>query len=201
MQDQTTSRRLLVKVMVGLMLSTAVARVPMAYAAKESSRHPAVKYMKKVARDLIAAQRTGTISSFSAAIRQHADVPEIANYSLGRYRGKLRKSKRGAYYRGVRRFMARYFADQSKRYRVVKADISSNVTESSGAILVNTTVRLKSGATHNITWRLVKRRGSYRITDVKVFGFSLTFLQRGIFYRFLSKRNGDVNALVVALNR
>jgi hypothetical protein len=32
-------------------------------------------------------------------------------------------------------------------------------------------------------------------------GFSLIYLQRGIFTSFLSKRNGDVSELVAALNR
>ena len=38
-------------------------------------------------------------------------------------------------------------------------------------------------------------------TDVKVLGFSLVYLQRGIFTSFISKRNGDVGQLVIALNR
>lgn len=196
-----TSRRSFLTATIGLLLSTGIVPAAQVSAATKPARHPAVKQMQRVARDLIAAQRTGTISSFAAVIRRHADVVEIANYSLGRYRGKLSKSKRSAYYRGVRRFMARYFADQSKKYQIVKADISSNVREDDGDVLISSKVHLKSGSTYTINWRLAKRRGKYRITDVKVLGFSLTYLQRGIFYRFLSKKNGDVNALVVALNR
>ena len=157
--------------------------------------------MQRVARDLISAQRAGTIDSFSAVIRKHADVTSIGNYSLGPYRPKLRKSKRSAYYRGVRKFMARYFAEQSKKYRVATADIGSDVRTNNGDFLVTTRVKLTSGTSYNVVWRLAKRRGSYKITDVTVLGFSLTYLQRGIFQRFLTKRGGDVNALVLALNR
>jgi hypothetical protein len=36
---------------------------------------------------------------------------------------------------------------------------------------------------------------------VNVLGFSLAYMQRGIFQRFIAKNGGDVNALVAALNR
>jgi phospholipid transport system substrate-binding protein len=168
---------------------------------KAVARHPAVKYMERVASELISAQRTGTISSFSAVIRKRADVQEIANYSLGRYASSLKKSQRSAYYTGVRRFMARYFVDQSKQYQIKRAEIGSNVTESEGDYVVNTKVYMKNGNTYNVSWRLAKRRGSFRITDAKVLGFSMTYMQRNLFYSFLAKRNGNVKALVAALNR
>lgn len=192
------SRRLAIGLTVASLIASAAA--PTALAA-QTKRHPAVKYMERVAGELIAAQRAGTISSFSNVIRKRADVEAIANYSIGRYRSSLRKSQRGAYYTGVRRFMARYFADQTKKYQVKRAEIGSNVTKSDGEFIVSTKVFLKSGSTYNVTWRLAKRRGSYRITDVKVLGFSLTYLQRNLFYSFLAKRDGNVKALVAALNR
>ena len=184
-----------------MFMATAVAPLPVAEAAKKTARHPAVKQMEKVADELIKAQRTGTIAGFSNVIRRHADVPDIANFSLGRYRSKLPKSKRSAYYRGVQRFMARYFANNSKRYRVVKATINPTVTPNGKDVYVDTKVKLQSGATYNVRWRLAKRRGRYKITDVKVLVFSLVTQQRSLFYSFLSKKNGDVNALVFALNR
>ncbi len=97
--------------------------------------------------------------------------------------------------------MARYFVDQSKQYRIKRAEIGSNVTESEGDYIVNTKVFLKNGNTYNVAWRLAKRRGSFRITDAKVLGFSMTYMQRNLFYSFLAKRNGNVKALVAALNR
>ena len=41
----------------------------------------------------------------------------------------------------------------------------------------------------------------YKVLDAKVIGFSLVYLQRGIFTSFVSKRNGNVAELVTALNR
>ena len=188
-------------VMAGLVLALAMVSGNNSQAGAGEHVRQAVKYMQKVASDMMAAQRRGTPESFARAIKRHADVQAIAMYSLGRYRGSLPPAKRGAYYRGVREFMARYFANQSRKYRIVKAEIGADARVSGEAVLVDTKVWLKSGATYKIVWRLVKRRGRYRVSDVSVLGFSLAFLQRGIFYRFLQKKSGDVNALVAALNR
>ena len=170
--------------------------------AKAATRaHPAVRYMQKVARDLLRAYRVGTIASFDKVLARHADVPAIALYSLGRYQNKLPRSRRSLYYRGVRQFMARYFAEQSHKYEIAKAWIENNPLKDGDDWLVRSRVKLTSGATYTVVWRVVKRRGRYRIADVKVLGFSLAYLQRGIFHRYLQKKNGDVNALVAALNR
>jgi phospholipid transport system substrate-binding protein len=193
------SRRIAIGLVTAFIMLGAGGALPEAHAAKK--RHPAVKYMERVASELIAAQRAGTISSFSNVIRKRADVEAIANYSIGRYRANLRKSQRNAYYTGVRRFMARYFADQTKKYRIKRAEIGSNVTKSSEEFIVTTKVYLTTGSTYNVNWHLAPRRGSFRITDVKVLGFSMTYLQRNLFYNFLAKRNGNVKALVAALNR
>ncbi len=163
--------------------------------------HPAVRYMQKVARDLLRAYRRGTIASFDRVLARHADIPAIALYSLGRYQSKLPRSRRNQYYRGVRQFMARYFAEQSHKYEIAKAWIENNPLKDGDDWLVRSRVKLTSGATYTVVWRVVKNRGRYRVADVKVLGFSLAYLQRGIFNRYLQKKNGDVNALVAALNR
>ena len=137
-----TTRRTLLTAALALIMSTALTPLPGAQAAKKKARHPAVRQMEKVADELIKAQRTGTISSFSNVIRRHADVPDIANFSLGRYRSKLPKSKRSAYYRGVQRFMARYFASNSKKYRVVKAVINPTVTPNGKDVYAAFAVRM-----------------------------------------------------------
>ncbi len=173
---------------------------PFAAEAREKP-HPAVQYMQKAASELLHAQSVGTVKSFARVLERRADVPAIAMYALGRYKPKLPKSRHGLYYRGVKRFMARYFADQSRKYRIVKTAIEKQPRREGSDYLVRSKVWLASGSSYSVVWRLAKRRGGWRITDVKVLGFSLSFLQRGIFYKYLQKKNGDVNALVAALNR
>ncbi len=163
--------------------------------------HPAVRYMQRVAAELLRAYRHGTIASFDKVLARHADVPSIAMYSLGRYSDRLPSAKRHLYYRGVRAFMARYFAEQSRKYEIVKGWIEDTPVKDGDDWLVRSKVKLASGSTYNVVWRVARRRGRWKVLDVKVMGFSLAYLQRGLFHRYLERKNGDVNALVAALNR
>ena len=97
--------------------------------------------------------------------------------------------------------MARYFADQSREYPVAKYEIGEATVDANKEILIASKVFLLSGQTYTVTWRLAWRGKGYKVMDAKMLGFSLVYLQRGIFQSYLSKRNGDVNALVAALNR
>ncbi len=175
----------------------AVAFASPAFAKAEDA---AVAYMKKVAKDMLAAHRQGTVASFKRAIQRHADVPAIADYSLGQYKSKLSSSQKQAYYGGTATFMARYFADQSREYVVAKYEIGEADVDGND-VNVDTKVYLMNGQSYTVVWKLGKRGSGFKVEDAKVMGFSLTYLQRGIFTSYLSKRNGDVAQLVAALNR
>lgn len=168
-----------------------------AFAAGEDA---AVAYMKKVAKDMLAAHRQGTVASFKRAIQRHADVAGIADYSLGQYKAKLQASQKQAYYSGTATFMARYFADQSRDYVVSKYVVGEAEVDGKD-ISVDTKVYLMNGQSYTVVWRLGKKGSGFKVEDAKVLGFSLIYLQRGIFTSFLSKRSGDVAQLVTALNR
>ncbi len=161
----------------------------------------AVNQMKRIANALRNAQNVGTRSAFREVIRKYADVPTIALYSLGRYKSKLQKSRRSRYFRGVQAFMGRYFSNESRRYKVAKTQINSNIKQDGKDVLISTKVELTSGSSYNVEWRLSKRRTGYKITDIKVLGFSMTFLQRGMFTAYVRKKDGSVEDLITALNK
>ncbi len=163
--------------------------------------HPAIAFMKRFGKDMLAAHRYGTVGKFADVIKTYADVPGISNYSLGQYKPNLRASQRSKYYQGVVTFMARYFAEQSREYRVAKYEIGEATVDSDDAVNVGSKIYLMSGQTYNVRWKLVWGNGTYKVSDVKVMGFSLTYLQRGLFTSFISKRKGDVGQLVAALTR
>jgi ABC-type transporter MlaC component len=73
--------------------------------------------------------------------------------------------------------------------------------DDSGAALVNTKVTLMTGTSYNVVFKVSRDGKGYQIADVNVLGFSLAYMQRGIFQRFIAKNGGDVKALVAALNR
>ena len=191
--DRIFTRRSTRRAVLGL-LALAVAGPAMA------SERQALEFMKGAAKDLLHANRQGTLVSFKGALQKHAAIPDIALYSLGRYQAKLPESQRSRYFGGVVTFMARYFADQSREYRVAKYELGDAVANGD-EVQVTSKVYLLSGQTYTVNWQLAKREGKYKITDVKVLGFSLVYLQRNLFTAFLSKRNGDVTELVAALVR
>lgn len=180
----------------------AIAGLALAFAAPAfaAGEDQAVAYMKKVAKDMLAAHRQGTVASFKRAIQRHADVAGIADYSLGQYKAKLQPSQKQAYYSGTATFMARYFADQSRDYVVSKYVVGEAEVDGKD-ISVDTKVYLMNGQSYTVVWRLGKKGSGFKVEDAKVLGFSLIYLQRGIFTSFLSKRSGDVAQLVAALNR
>lgn len=192
--DPSNSRRITRRAAVSTLLA---ALVSPALAAGEEQ---AVAYMRKVAKDMLNAHRQGTVASFKRAIQRHANVAAIADYSLGQYRSKLTAAQKQAYYGGTATFMARYFADQSREFTVAKYEVGEADADGK-TINVQTKVFLMNGKSYTVVWKLSQRSGGYKVEDAKVMGFSLIYLQRGIFTSFLSKRNGDVAQLVSALNR
>ena len=192
--DPSNSRRITRRAAVSTLLA---ALVSPALAAGDEQ---AVAYMRKVAKDMLNAHRQGTVASFKRAIQRHANVAAIADYSLGQYRSKLTAAQKQAYYGGTATFMARYFADQSREFTVAKYEVGEADADGK-TVNVQTKVFLMNGKSYTVVWKLSQRSGGYKVEDAKVMGFSLIYLQRGIFTSFLSKRNGDVAQLVTALNR
>lgn len=161
----------------------------------------AVSFMKKVKKELLRAAKSKSQAAFDRAIQRYADIPRIAINSLGQHSKKLAKSRRPTYYKGVKKYMTRYFTDQAKAYQIVAADVHSPSRPDGKYREVDTTVYLDSGWSYSVTWRVGKRTGRYKVTDVKVMGLWLTPMQRNVFEDYVSKAGGNVNALVWALNQ
>jgi ABC-type transporter MlaC component len=183
-------------VMTGLLAGTLGLATSTAEAADAS-----LAYMKKAANELFNAHKQGTVSAFLPPIERYADVASIADYSLGQYAAKLPAGERDTYYKGVALFIARYFADQTRYYRIAKWEMGEPDKQSDGDILINMRVTLLTGARHNVEWRLRAKGKGFKITDVKVAGFSLIYFQRGLFVSYIRERKGDVRQLVAVLNR
>ncbi len=165
----------------------------------QSKSDPAVRYMKRLSAPLIKAARRSSAPALYRLISRHADLKGIGTYSLGSYSARLKA--RRTYYRGVGRFLARYFTHMSKTYKVVKADIGSSSWRDGKAYLVDTMLHLKDGSSYSVRWRLVRSGRSFKINDLSISGFSMTWFQRRLFMNYISKHGSNVKALVKVLNR
>lgn len=161
--------------------------------------HPSVLFMDQVGKELLHAHRQGTVSAFLRVIVRYADVPGISGYLLGNY--KVPGGSQASYERGVANFISRYFAEQSQKYPIAKFEMGEATVDQNKDIFVASKVYLMSGQEYSVSWHLTWKDGRYKIVDVKMLGFSLTYWERNDFAQFLGKNNGDVQVLIAALNR
>ena len=157
-------------------------------------------YMQRVANELIAASRTGSVQSFASVIRSHADVPSIGLTALGSYASALPKGERPAYYNGMINFIARYAGKEAPKYPVAKAVMTGQAETGSGAT-VDSRITLKDGSSYDVRWILVKRGSVYKVRDAEVIGFRMTSFLDTLFQNYISENGGNPKALVLALNK
>ncbi|MEL6288755.1 MAG: ABC transporter substrate-binding protein [Pseudomonadota bacterium] len=160
-----------------------------------------VTFMKRVAKELLAAHRANSQTKMARVIRRNADVVAIGRFSLGTYYARLERNRRSSYFNGMTKFMARYLIDQSKTYRVARAEVLRPSVKRGRDFVVNSRVTLVGGGTYTVQWLIGKRGGKFRIRDANVLGYWALPLQRNLFRDYVRKANGDVNALVLALNQ
>ncbi len=161
--------------------------------------HPSVVFMKRVGDELLHAHRMGTVSAFLRVIQRYADINSIADESIGDY--KVSDGDMGRYKRGVATFISRYFADQSRSYQVAKFDVGEATVDKDKNVLVESKVYMMAGQTYSVTFKLNWVDGSYKVADARFLGFSMTGQERSLFTSYIAKHNGDVKALILALNR
>ena len=164
----------------------------------------AVSYMQKVARQLIAANRSQSVRDFMVAINDNAHVQAIGNYALGPHQKRLRSSDRTNYFNGMVRFIARYAASESSKYQVARAEFLGPAYRTKGGVMVDTRVHLTSGQAYDVQWLLQRGRNGYRVRDARVQvvlgDYWMSPFLKDLFEKYISE-NGSVQALVVALNR
>lgn len=165
-----------------------------------SAEAPAT-YMQRVANELVAASRTGSVSSFAATIRRHADVPGIGLSALGSHASTLPKPDRPAYYNGMVNFISRYAAKEAPKYPVAKAIVIGQSEETAKGAVVDSKVTLQSGETYNVRWSLVRQGRSFKVRDAEVVGFWMTPFLNSLFQNYIAENGGNPKALVAALNQ
>jgi phospholipid transport system substrate-binding protein len=165
------------------------------------SNDPAVQFMEQVARDLLAGARAKSPILLSNAVKRYGDVTHIGQYSLGTYRAKLPQAHRAIYHAGMVRFIGRYAASQAPKYPVVKYEIMSPSLQGGSGLMVDSRITLRDGTAYDVRWLLAKYGSTYRVRDAMVYGFWMTPFLKSLFETYIGENGGNVNALVVTLNR
>jgi len=192
---------LAVLVAVSIVKAPAGAQTVPAKATQAKSNDPAVQFMEQVARDLLAGARAKSPILLSNAVKRYGDVTHIGQYSLGTYRAKLPQAHRAIYHTGMVRFIGRYAASQAPKYPVVKYEIMSPSLIGGSGLMVDSRITLRDGTTYDVRWLLAKYGNAYRVRDAMVYGFWMTPFLKTLFETYIGENGGNVNALVVTLNR
>jgi phospholipid transport system substrate-binding protein len=184
------SRRLFMSLALPLMLTPSLA-----FAASSAE-----SYVAKVGNGVIAAARNNSVSQFRSLLRANADIAAIAVYSLGPYSKSLTGNVKSEYYSLVENNIAKVFQQNAKKLAGQGLEVKGS-KETKDSVLVKSVLNMGGGGTMPVTWRLVKRGGSYRIFDVNVDGIWLASVQKTNFVSVLKKNKGDISALLDYLRK
>jgi ABC-type transporter MlaC component len=179
-------------------LLTLLPTVALSPAAMAAGEHPSVAFMRQVAKELLAAHRQGTTPAFLRVIQRYADLPEISQYSLGKYSEKLQKTQKSRFHRAVATYMARVLAMGSRDYTISKYEIGDATIDKDKDVIVTSKVYLVTGQAYSVGWHLVWRGGRYKVRDIRIIIWLIP-QQKSEFVTFLNKYNGDINRLILAL--
>lgn len=160
-----------------------------------------VKYMQRVADELVAAARQGTSDAFMEVVERHADLPSIGLYSLGSYAKSLPSSERSSYYSGMLTFISRYAASQAPQYPVLKAVVIGQTEETRSGVYVDSVITMRDGTSYDVRWWLIRRGKTFKVGDAEVMGFWAREQLKRLFETYISENGGNPKTLVIALSR
>lgn len=140
------------------------------------------------------------LQRFGAIVDRDFDVPEIAQFMLGRYWETATQADRDDFTNVFRDYMIRIYADNfanfsSESFRVVDQRPGSEST---------TTVRtqiteIATGQPIVIEWRLVRKPEGLKVLDLSVGGISLAIAQQEEFASAIQRSGGQVSALTLMI--
>ena len=185
---------------LAVLLLVAVVLCQVLTVARAHAADPAVQFMDKVARELLAASRSKSPELIASVVQRYADVAYIGPYSLGSYRSQLQPADKPAYTTGMTKFIGRYTAQQAPKYPVANYEILSSLQGGSG-LMVDSRIIMRDGSVYDVRWLLAKYGNTYRVRDAMVYGFWMTPFLRQIFEKYVAENGGNVKALVAVLNR
>lgn len=174
---------------------------PLAAAPAAAQTDPAVAYMERASRDLIAATRVRSPAPMASAINRYGATTAIALAAIGNYRTKLAPGDQPGLVNGTVGFMARYVAEQAPKYPVSHVEFSPGSRNAKYGLMVDSRIHLKDGSTYDVSWLLIKAGSTYRVRDAQVLGFWATPFMQTLFENYITENGGNPKALVTVLSR
>ena len=161
---------------------------------------PAESYISKLGNSVIEAANSGSVDRFKSLLRQNADIPSIALFSLGQYRKNLPEGSKAEYYKLVENSISSVFAAHTNKLAGKSLTVSGS-RSAPDSVIVASRLEQAGGRAIPVLWRVVKRGGGFKIFDVNVDGVWLANTQKTSFTSVLQRNNGSVEALMAHLRQ
>ena len=189
----------------GWLLATAVAGVPVYPASAKAAIDPAGAYVSGIADEVMRLANSGQTGNplrnkFAALLNRYINLHAIANYALGPYQSKIPTGKQDEFYRLVNNYAASLFVYYVDDFRGSALEISSTTKQGSFTVILSA-IKLKTGGSEQVRWRLSPAGGGFRVADVNIKGVWMTISMKDRFSKVLNKSKGDFDALFEELRQ
>ena len=194
----TTTRRTL------LLAATFV--VPAGHAgAQQVDIARATSFIKTTGEELVAAinaagapvaQRRARVA---VILRRAVDVEGVGRFILGRWWRQANAAQQQEYLQLFEQVLIRNLSARFGEYQGVRFDLGRTQQRTEEDALVNTVVERPNTPAFALDWRVAEVGGQPKVVDVIAEGTSLRLTTRSEYSSVISRNNGDVGALLVAM--
>ena len=169
---------------------------------KAQALTPPEAYIQTVAKELVSeVNRGGSVSRYKSLLNRYADMPRIANFSLGKYRKSISNSQRSQYVRLMSDHIAKIFKQNTNAFKGASLKVLNSKKGRSNQFLVRSKLTLPTGSATQVNWKVAQKGSRFRIYDVSFGGVWMGSNRRATFTSVLKKNNGDINALLAFLKK
>ena len=138
---------------------------------------------------------------FRGLLLEHFDVPQIAQYVLGRYWRVATPEEQAEYLQLFEDYLVASYSQRFAEYTGEAFEVVSSRTQSDNLELVRSYVVTRSGEKAKLDWIIERQDGTLLILDLKVEGLSMSETHRSEFASVIQNNGGQVSALLDALRK
>jgi phospholipid transport system substrate-binding protein len=143
-----------------------------------------------------------------AEFRRGFDIPTIANFALGRARGKLTPAQQKAYEHAFEELIVQTYTNRILHYGPrVKTDISDiirftgHTMINDNQVMLHSVVNRKAAEWVKINWRVRRKGDSFAILDISILGISQALLYRSEIESVVQRNGRGIDGLVDAMEK
>lgn len=136
-------------------------------------------------------------AQFRTFVDQHADVPRITTFVLGKYARTVTPPQRQQFAQVFREYASQVYETRLDEYKGERFRVTGSQMRKPGDVVVVSQVsggQLREPQT--VRWRIIRGPAGWRVVDVEVLGVWLAITQQQDFVATIDNAGGNINALI-----